>query len=492
MKAHRSPTHRATHAVWWSALEIGTRYGVQFAVTMVLARLLTPADFGLMAMLLVFTTFAALLVEGGLGTALVQKQASTDNDETSVFLVNLGAGCALALALWALAPGIARFYAQPALSPLLQVLAWLLPLGALATVPNALLTQQLDFRRRAGAELLASVGSGAVALWLAWRGHGVWSLAWQALVGAALRAALLWWLSGWRPRGRYDRHAFAGLFRFGGYLLVANALSVGAMRLQSLLLGRLFDARTLGVYAMAQDTQQAPAQLASALLNRVGLPIFASVADQPAKLAGALRLSLRLSMFVFAPCMAGLAVVAAPLVRLLYGPQWGDAAPLLSLLALAALFWPLHVLNLAALGALGRSDLILKLELAKAAVTIPLVAVASPFGALPVAWAALAASLASLWINTHHTHRLLECGLRVQLRDLRPVLLLALAASASAWGALALAGHAPWALGLAIAAAVVTYALGAVMLRLQAWKDLLDFLRTLRSGTAPPEEGMSA
>lgn len=320
----------------------------------------------------------------------------------------------------------------------------------------------------------------------------MWSLAWQALVGAALRAALLWWLSGWRPRGRYDHHAFAGLFRFGGYLLLANALSVGAMRLQSLLLGRLFDARTLGVYAMAQDTQQAPAQLASALLSRVGLPMFASVADQPAKLAGALRLSLRLSMFVFAPCMAGLAVVATPLVRLLYGPQWGEAAPLLSLLALAALFWPLHVLNLAALGALGRSDLILKLEVVKAAVTIPLVVVASPLGAQPVAWAALAAGLACVWINTRHAHRLLDCGLRVQLRDLRPVLLLTLAASTSAWAALALAGHAPWALGLAIAASITTYALGAVTLRLQAWQDLLEFLRTLRSGVPPAGGGMRA
>ena len=492
MTISTSTGRRAAHAVWWSALEIGIRYGVQFGVTMALARLLTPSDFGLMAMLLVFTTFAALLVEGGLGTALVQKQASTDNDETSVFLVNLAAGGVLALTLWALAPGIARLYAQPALSPLLQALAWLLPLGALATVPNALLTRQLNFRRRAGAELLASAGSGAVALWLAWRGHGVWSLAWQALVGGALRAALLWWLSGWRLRGHYDRAALARLFRFGGYLLLANALSLGAMRLQSLLLGRLFDTRTLGAYAMAQDTQQAPAQLASALLNRVGLPMFASVADQPAKLSGALRLSLRLSMFVFAPCMAGLAVVATPLVRLLYGPQWGEAAPLLSLLALAALFWPLHVLNLAALGALGRSDLILKLEVAKAAVTIPLVVVASPFGAQPVAWAALTAGLACVWINTHHAHRLLDCGLRVQLRDLRPVLLLTLAASASAWGALALAGHAPWALGLAIAAAVTTYTLGAVMLRLQAWQDLLEFLRTLRPGVSPAGGGMRA
>jgi O-antigen/teichoic acid export membrane protein len=475
---------RATYAVWWSALEIGTRYGMQFVITMILARLLTPADFGLMAMLLVFITFATLLVEGGLGTALVQKQTTTDNEEASVFAVNLAAGLVLALAMWVLAPMIARFYSQQTLLPLLRAMVWLLPLGAIATVPNALLTQRLDFRRRAGAELVASIGSGAVALWLAWRGHGVWSLAWQSLSGAVLRACMLWWLSGWRPRGRFDQIAFRGMFRFGGCLLLANVLSVGALRLQALLLGRLFDARTLGAYAMAQDTQQAPTQLATSLLNRVGLPMFASVAQQPAKLAGALRLSLRLSMFVFVPCMAGIAVTATPLVRLLYGPQWSDVAPLLSILALAATFWPLHVLNLAALGALGRSDLILKLEIAKALVTVPLVLVAGPFGSTAMAWAALSASLACVWINTRYSHRLLDCGLRVQLREMAPTLLLTLAAAAAARLAMGFAGSSPWSLGLVITVSAATYATTAAAFRLQAWRDALDFLRTLVSGAS--------
>lgn len=481
----RNLTARATHAAWWSAIEIGARYGVQLAVTMALARLLSPSDFGLMAMVLVSTTFAALLVEGGLGSALVQKQAANADDETGVFLVNLGMGLSLALLLWLLAPPIARFFQQPGLAPLLQLLAWLLPLGALATVPNALLSKRLDFRRRAGAELFASVGSALLALWLAWRGTGVWSLAWQAIAGAALRAAALWILSGWRPRGRFDGASFPGLVRFGGPLLLANVLSVASLRLQSLLIGRLFDARTLGYYAMAQDTQQAPAQFMSGLLNRVGLPMFSTVATQPDKLAGALRLALRLSMFLFAPCMAGIAVAAQPIVRVLYGPQWDDVAPLLSVLALAAMFWPLHVLNLAALGALGRADLVLRLEIVKGLVTIPLVLLAAPRGAMAVAWAVLASSVACVWINTRHSRRLLHCGLQVQLRDLAPGLLLALAAGAAAWWASGTTGRALPDLVLAVAAAIATYAAGAAMLRIQAWRDLVDFIHALRTGPMP-------
>lgn len=482
-------TRRATHAAWWSALEIASRYGLQFVVTVVLARLLNPADFGLMAMLLVFTTFAALLTEGGLGSALVQKQDTTDNDETSVFLVNLGLGCILAALLWLIAPAIANFYAQPALAPLLRLLLWVLPLGALAAVPSAVLTQQLDFRRRTVAELVASLCSAALALWLAWQGSGVWSLVWQAIAGAGLRALLLWLLSGWRPRGRFDGRAFVSLFHFGGFLLLANALNLVSVRLQSLLIGRLFDARALGFYALAQDTQQAPAQFMTALLNRVGLPMFSIVATQPEKLAGALRLSLRLSMFVFTPCMLGIAVVATPLIVLLYGSTWAPSATLLSILALSAVFWPLHVLNLAAVSALGKSDLILRLEVVKALSTIPLVLIAAFFGVTAVAWAVFLSSLLCVAINTWHSHRLLGYGMQAQLRDSLPTLLLALLATFVAWMALNVTDHRTASLIIAVVAAVATYVAGAVIFRLNAWQDLLIFLRALLGQNAISKKG---
>lgn len=482
-------THRATRAAWWSAAEIAARYGVQFVVMVVLARLLQPSDFGLMAMLLVFTTFAALLAEGGLGSALIQKQSTTANDETSVFLVNLCAGSLLGILLWMMASPIADFYAQPRLVPLLHLMVCVLPLGAMAAVPNAVLTQRLDFRTRATAELLASLCSGLLALWLAWRGYGVWSLAWQAVAGAGLRALLLWMFSGWWPSGRFDRHAFAGLFRFGGFLLLANVLNVAALRLQSLLIGRLFDARALGFYSMAQDTQQAPAQFINGLLNRVGLPMLSAVAGQPAKLAGALRLSLRLSMFVFAPCMAAIAVFAEPLIVALYGKGWEPAAPILAILALAAIFWPLHVLNLVAIAARGRSDLVLKLELAKSLVSIPLVLIASPFGVMAVAWAVLASSLACVIINTWYSRVLLDCGLQLQLRDLMPIFFLILFA-VSVGLSVKVVTHGFFAGPLiALGSLVAFYVAGAAFFRLRAWRELVEFLLSWQGRTA--SEGRS-
>lgn len=481
-------TLRATRAAWWSTFEILARYGVQFVVAVVLARLLDPADFGLMAMLLVFTTLAALLVDGGLGTALVQKQRTTPNDETTVFLASVGMAALLAVALWFAAPAIAIFYSRPPLTALMHLLLFVLPLGAMAAVPNAMLALRLDFRTRAGAELVASLVSGGLALILAWRGAGVWSLAWQAVVGAGMRTLMLWMLSGWRPQGRFDYFAFRQLFRFGGYVLLANAMNILSVRLQSLLIGRMFDARALGFYTLAQETQQAPAQFMSSLLNRVGMPVFSAIADRPDQLLGAMRLSLRVSMFVFVPCMTGIAALAEPIVAMLYGDRWAPAAPILGILALSAAFWPLHVLNLAAISALGRSDLVFRMEVVKGLTSIPLVVGASFFGVQAVAWAVLASSILCVVINTHYSGHLIGYGMLTQLRDQTTTFLLAVLSAAIAVAASRWAANPLLALLSGITLAVIAYCAIARLVNMAAWYELMELLKAVR---APRQGRMS-
>lgn len=250
---------RAANAAWWSTLEILARYGVQFVVMVVLARLLTPDDFGLIAMLLVFTSIGTLLVDSGFGAALIQRQQTTADDETTVFVFTMVVGAATALVLALSAPAIAAFFDQPKLIDLTRVMAVVLPLGAFGAVPDALLTMKLNFKARARAEATASLCSGTVAIVLALRGFGVWSLAWQGIVSIGVRGLLLWLYSGWRPRGRYRGASFRSLFGFGGYMLMSGLLNTVAVRLQSLMIGKLFDSRALGFYTLAQSTQSAPA-----------------------------------------------------------------------------------------------------------------------------------------------------------------------------------------------------------------------------------------
>jgi O-antigen/teichoic acid export membrane protein len=476
-----SLTQRAAHATWWSALEISSRYGVQFVVMVVLARLLTPADFGLIAMLLVFTTVAALLVDSGFGTALVQKQATSDDDETTVFIFSAGASAAVALALWFAAPAIASFYSQPLLTGLTRLLVFVLPLSALASVPDALLTQRLDFKSRAKAEIIASLCSGLLAIVLAWRGFGVWSLAWQAVSAIGVRALLLWIYTGWLPRGRFDPRAFRSLGEFGGYMLMANLLNTISLRLQSLLIGKLFDSRALGYYTLAQNTQLAPAQFMSGILNRVGLPVFSTVAEQPEKLVNALRLSLRVAIFVFVPCMIGIAVVAKPLILALYGARWTPAAPLLTILAVSATFWPLHVLNLAAIGAQGRSDLIFRLEVLKRIVSISLIVTCSPGGPIAIAWAVLASSLFAVAINTWYSKKLLGYGVIAQLRDQLPTLAITALAALGGWLVLHWLQSGTTAMIVAVFSAALVYLGASALLRNAALMEIVELFRTLWS-----------
>lgn len=483
-------THRATHATLWSALEISARYGVQFVVMIVLARLLTPADFGLIAMLLVFTGVAALLVDGGFGTALIQRQHTTADDETTVFLSGVAIACIVAVALWFAAPLIAAFYSQPALTGLTRLLLFVLPLGALAAVPDALLTQHLDFRSRTAAEAIASLCSGVAAVLLAWRGFGVWSLAWQAIIALGARASLLWFLSGWRPRGRFRTASFHALFGFGSYMLMANLLNVITIRLQSLLIGKFFDAKTLGYYTLAQNTQLAPAQLIGNLLNRVGLPVFSTVADQPEKLANALKLSLRLAFFVFTPCMVGTAVIAKPLIIAVYGARWSPAAPLLSVLALAIAFWPLHALNLSALSARGRSDLMFRLELVKCVTSIGLIGAASLYSVMAVAFAVLASSVASVGINTWYSRRLLGYGLLAQLHDQALTLMLSALAAVAAYIPMVVLHTNTLRLLTAIATAIAVYVGVAAAFRHPAIHDTLGLIRALRPTTPTQSHDM--
>jgi len=467
---------RATVAAWWSALELAARYGVQFVVTLVLARLLVPADFGLVSIVLIFTSIGALLVDSGFGTALIQRQHTSADDETTIFIFAFCVGLLMALALILLAPAFSAYFSQPTLTPLLRVAALVLPFGALAAVPDALLTMRMDFRVRANAEIVASSCSGLFAIVLAWRGFGVWSLVWQNVVAMAVRAGMLWWCSGWRPRGRYRVASFRSLFGYGGFILLTGMLNAVSTRIQAFLIGKLFNARDLGLYTLAQNTQQTPANLFGAILNRVGLPLFSGIASDREKLRSVFCGTLRMAMFLFTPCMIGLALVSKPLIELLFGHRWIEAAPIFSVLAVGTVLWPLHVLNLAVIGALGRSALLLKVELLKQSISILLIVLCAPWGTLAIAWAVVGGSFIAAVFNAHYTKALLGYGLLQQLADQRGTCLLSIVAGLVGWLVLRFQ-EGVMGLFAAIVAAALAYLGCAVVLRLAALSDIASLLR---------------
>lgn len=476
---------RAANATWWSTLEIASRYCVQILVTIILARLLQPADFALIAMLLVFTTIATILIYSSFGSALIQRQQTSVDDETTAFLVTLGTGLCMAAVLWSCAPAIAGFYRQPELVPLMHLIVWILPLGGLAAVPDAMLTKRLNFVARTRTELVASSVSGCAAVALAWHGYGVWSIGCQIVLAGGLRAGLLWHAARWMPRGRFTLASLHRLFGFGSFLLLTHLLDEGFVRLQILLLGRLFAATTLGYYTLAQAAQQAPTSFIETVLYRVGLPVFSEVSAEPARLRDLLRRSARVSLFIFMPCMVCLALLAQPFIELIYGAKWREAAPMLAVLAVAASLWPLQVLNITAITALGRSNAIFQAGVIKRMFAIILVVASSPFGPLAVACSVLISNLFTAVVNAWYSKRLLGYDLFMQLSDLGATLVWCAAAAAVTWETLHWVGSSILGTTLGVILGGAVYLGGALLSNSPALRELVNVGREFRDRRSP-------
>lgn len=407
----------APRAAFWSLVEVSFRHGGQLIVALVLARILSPADFGRVGMLLVITSISALFIDAGLGSALVQKQTVSRDDESSAFWFGVFAASGFWLIIFLTAPWIAAAFAEPKLAILLPFMALTLPLTAFAIVPDALLARELRFDQRARIEALSAIVSTAFSVLLAVLGFGVWALIAQAISFSACRSGGCWTVSGWRPIVRFRWKSLQELWKFGGNLMIAGLLDVVSLRLQSALIGRLYGSSALGLYTIAHTSFQGPVLIVGAMLNRVGLAILSRRSNQATRLLATLRVFIRGATFFFAPVMLSIALLSEPLIQVAFGPDWIEAAPVLSILALSGIFWPIHVLNQVAINAMGRSDLFLKLAIVKKCIAVALIVYGSLHGVIGVACALLISSIFALPLNAIFLSRLIPYGVRAQCRD---------------------------------------------------------------------------
>ncbi len=475
---------RALNATLWSGADILVRQGVQFAVTIALARLLTPGDFGTVALLALFIGLAVTFVDGGLSAALIQRQDIEHTDESTVFWFNLGAGVVMAGALWLVAPCIAAFYDKPILVALMWVMAVNVVLGALGTIHSTLLVKRLDFRTRMKAGSIAALLSGIIAIWMAWRGWGIWALAAQTIAMTGITTALLWMLLRWRPALVFSLASLRKLFAFGGYHFASSLLDTGYARLYTLLVGRFYGVGALGYYTNAVSTQQLPEGFIASLFGRVMLPLFSGVAADKAKLRRGMQLAVRVAMLANVPMMLGMAAVAAPLVRTLFGPQWLPAVPILRVLCLAGVLLPLHLINLHVLMAQGHSRLMFRLEVTKKALGVILIVTGAFFGVMGIAWSQVIFSAVAFAINAHYSRRLLDYGVAGQARDFIGVLVVGVIMSAMVYS-VSLAWHARPVIELLglVALGIGIYAGGVWIARLAVRDEIIMLLRGLAKQT---------
>lgn len=409
---------KTTSAAKWSALDVFMRQGVQFSVTIVLARILAPEDFGVIAMLAMFIGVAGVFIDSGFSSALIQRQNVTRTDESTVFFFNLGMGAVSALLLCAAAPWIAAFFKQPVLQYLTYAMAFNLFVNAFGSIHSTLLNKELNFKTTAKLGVASSVVAGALAIYMASRGYGVWSLAGHAVASGIVTVLLLWLWHPWRPAWTFSFASLRSFFRFGGYEMAATLTDVFSTNLYLILIGKMYSARDVGFYDRAQRTQQLPITLMMGIISRVAFSTFATVAEDKARLVRGLRQAQAISMFVNMPVLVGIIILAEPLVLTLFGAQWLPSVPILQVLGLGGLIWPLHVLNLNILRAQGRSDLFFWITMFKKVFTISLTVAASFYGVMAIAWAQAVISILGYFANTHYTKVLLGYGGWKQLGDL--------------------------------------------------------------------------
>jgi len=409
---------KTTSAAKWSALDVVMRQGVQFAITIVLARILVPEDFGVIAMLSMFTGVAGVFIDSGFSAALIQRQNTTHVDESTVFFFNLGMGAVTALLLCAAAPSIATFFKLPVLQYLSYAMAFSLFVGAFGSIHTTLLSKEMNFKTTAKVGVVSSVVAGALAIYMASQGYGVWSLAGHTVVSGIFTALLLWLWHPWRPAWIFSFDSLRSFFRIGGYEMASTLLDVFATNLYFVIIGKMYSVRDVGFFSRARNTQLMPVTLMMGIIQRVAYSAFSSVSEDKARLVRGLRQAQAVSMFMNIPIMVGVIILAEPLVLTLFGDQWLPCVPILQVLGLGGILWPLHILNLNILKAQGQFGLKFRIEVIKKVFAISLTVAASYYGVMAIAWAQVVLSVLGYFVNTHYTKVLLGYSGLKQLRDL--------------------------------------------------------------------------
>ena len=413
-------------SLFWKLMErIGTQ-GIQFIVQIALARLILPEEYGTIALIAIFISFANVFVQYGFNTALIQKKETSETDFSSVFFLSLAVAGVFYLILFLSAPLIAGFFENKMLIPLLRVLSITLFLGGLNSIQNAVVARKLEFRKLFYSSLGAVVVSGIVGIAMAYKGFGAWALVAQQLTNQLIVASILWFTVKWRPSFLFSLESIKGLFSFGWKLLVSALINMLYTNIQSLFIAKIYNPAMLGFFNRGQQFPSLIVSNINGSIQSVMFPALSLKQDNVRRVKEMVRRAIVTSAFFIFPMMVGLAVIAEPLVKILLTDKWLPCVPFLQLSCAAYALLPIHTANLQAINALGRSDIFLKLEVVKIVVSLVILGITLFYGIYVIAAGMFLSSLASSFINAYPNKKLLDYSYLQQIKDITPSLLLAL------------------------------------------------------------------
>lgn len=402
----------------WSGIERLFGQVVTFVLALVLARLVTPADYGLLAIVMVFVTVTGLMVDAGFANALIRKVDSSDVDRSTVLYFNIAVSVGLYLILYFCSPFISSFYDNLELVPLIRIASVVVIVNSLSIVQQAILTSRVDFKKQTVISLVSSIVSGVVGVFLAYLGYGVWALVAQTIALAVIRTVMLWWVVRWRPLLVFSKDSFNDLFGYGSKLMISNLIIRGGKETIQLLLGKFYGTAGLGQYNYANKLGGFLPSTISTSIQRVLFPVFSQIQDDDQKLAENFRKSLVLTMTMIFPLMFGISSLAEPIIETLLTEEWLPTIPLLRVVAITMAVWPLLYFNINIFWVKKRSDLSLKLEIINLIFRLSIVLALFKIDILWVSIGLCIAEFLNFFVYAIFTGRINSYGLIGQLKDM--------------------------------------------------------------------------
>lgn len=411
---------KTVKGVGWSFADNIANSGVSFLVGLVLARLLTPEEYGLIGIITIFIVVFNSIVDSGFSNALIRKNDASDRDYNTVFITNLLLSVFLFVLLYACAPAISRFFTQPQLIPLTRVMGCIVIINAFAIIQRTILVKRIDFKTQTKVSLISSIASGVVGIGMAISGMGVWSLVGQQISRQLLNSLFLWVYNKWLPKLQFSVASFKELFSFGWKLLVSGLIDTIWKEIYQLVIGKYYSTETLGQYTRAHQFSSVFSSNLTTIVQRVSYPVLSSIQDDKQRMKAAYKKVIKTTMLVTFVCMLSLAAIAKPMVLVLIGDKWLPCVAFLQILCFSMMLYPLHAINLNMLQVQGRSDLFLKLEIAKKTIAVIPVLLGIFIGIYWMLWGSVITGIIAYYLNAYYSGKFLGYSIWEQIKDILP------------------------------------------------------------------------
>lgn len=464
--------------MFWRFMERCGAQGVKFVVELVLARLLLPDDYGLIALVTVFIEVMNVFVDSGMGNALIQKKNADDLDFSSVFYFNVVLCFFLYGLLFAGAPFVAEFYERMDLVPVLRVLGIQIIISGVKNVQQAYVSRTMQFKKFFFSTLGGTLGAAVLGIVLAYRGYGVWALVAQQLFNTMVDTLILWITVEWRPKRMFSLNRLRGLFQFGWKLLVSSLIDRIYNEIRQLVIGKIYTSSDLAYYNRGNQFPNLIVGNINSSIDSVLLPTMSTEQDNRSRVREMTRKAITTSTYIMAPLMMGLAFTGVPLVRLILTEKWLPAVPYLRIFCITYMFYPIHTANLNAIKAMGRSDLFLKLEILKKIVGLAALLITMRLGVLIMAYSLLVTSVLSQIINSWPNRKLLNYRYLDQLKDILPGILLAVFMGICIYPISFLGLHDLLTLCLQVIAGAAIFIAGSIIFKIESFFYLLGVIKS--------------